>query len=115
MIRKFLRSFRFAFSGIKMGMKERNMRIHIICGIIAILAGFLSHLSAVEWLILILTIALVIGMEMVNTAIENVVDLVSPEYHPLAKIAKDVAAGAVLVVAIASVLIGLILFVPKWF
>lgn len=115
MIHKLLKSFRFAFAGIKVGMKERNMRIHITCAIIVIIAGIFTHLSAVEWLILILTISLVIGMEMVNTAIENVVDLVSPEYHPLAKVAKDVAAGAVLVFAIASVIIGIIIFIPKWF
>jgi len=114
-MRNFFRSFGYAFEGIRLATKERNMRFHLVCASIAILAGFFSKLSAVEWLILIITIALVIGLEMVNTAIENVVDLVSPEFHPLAKAAKDVAAGAVLVFAIASILIGMILFLPKWF
>ncbi|MFC5542107.1 diacylglycerol kinase family protein [Ureibacillus suwonensis] len=114
-MRNFFRSFRFAFEGIYLATKERNMRIHLTCALIAIIAGLLSKLSVTEWLVLIITIALVIGMEMVNTAIENVVDLVSPEYHPLAKAAKDVAAGAVLVFAIASICIGMIIFLPKWF
>lgn len=114
-MRNFFRSFRYAFQGILYASKERNMRIHLTCAIIVIIAGFLTHISAAEWLVLILTISLVIGMEMVNTAIEHVVDLVSPEYHPLAKAAKDVAAGAVLVFAVASVFIGAIIFFPKWF
>lgn len=114
-IRKLLRSFGFAFNGIKLSLKEQNMRIHFTCAIVVITAGLLTKISLYEWLALTLIIALVIGMEMVNTAIEHVVDLVSPDYHPLAKIAKDVAAGAVLVLAIASVVIGMIIFIPKWF
>lgn len=82
---------------------------------IVIIAGLLTGLAIVEWLIIILAITLVIGAEMVNTAIEYVVDLASPEIHPLAKQAKDVAAGAVLVFAMASVIIGLLIFLPKWF
>lgn len=113
--RKLIRSFGFALNGIKQSWNEQNMRIHLTCAIIVIVAGFISKISLMEWLILILTIALVIAMEMVNTAIEHVVDLASPDFHPLAKSAKDVAAGAVLVLAIASVIIGAIIFIPKWF
>ncbi len=91
------------------------MRIHFMSAFIVIIAGLLTGLAIVEWLIIILAITLVIGAEMVNTAIEYVVDLASPEIHPLAKQAKDVAAGAVLVFAMASVIIGLLIFLPKWF
>lgn len=112
--RKLIRSFRYAFLGIITSFQEQNMKIHGLAAIIAVTCGILTGLNKVEWLILIITIALVMGAEMVNTAIESVVDLASPEIHPLAKKAKDIAAGAVLLFAISSVIIGLILFVPKW-
>ncbi|MED3661528.1 diacylglycerol kinase family protein [Ureibacillus sp. FSL K6-8385] len=113
-MRNFFRSFRFAFEGILLASKERNMRFHLVSAVIVVIAGLWTRLSALEWLVLIITIALVIGLEMVNTAIEYVVDMASPDFHPMAKAAKDVAAGAVLVFAIASVIIGLIIFLPKW-
>ena len=112
---KLFKSFGFAFYGIWTSLKEQNMRIHIFCAVIVLIAGFLTGLTVTEWLILTLTIALVIGAEMINTAIESVVNLASPDIHPLAKQAKDVAAGAVLVFALASVIIGLLIFLPKWF
>jgi undecaprenol kinase len=68
-----------------------------------------------EWCVILIVIAAIISLEMVNTAIEAIVDLASPQIHPLAKIAKDVGAGAVLVFAIASVIIGGLIFLPKWF
>lgn len=91
------------------------MRIHFISALIVIIAALLTGLTIGEWLIIIMAITLVIGTEMINTAIETLVDLASPDIHPLAKQAKDVAAGAVLVFAIASVIIGLLIFLPKWF
>lgn len=112
---KLIRSFGYAFKGIVTSTKEQNMRIHILSAILVIIVGLWTGLSISEWLVIILIIALVIGTEMVNTAIESVVDLASPEFHPIAKVAKDVAAGAVLVFALASVIIGLLIFIPKWF
>ena len=91
------------------------MKIHFVSAVVVIIAGLLTGLNLVEWILIILLIALVISTEMVNTAIETIVNLVSPDFHPLAKKAKDVAAGAVLVFAIASVIIGLLIFIPKWF
>lgn len=90
------------------------MRIHFLSAVLVVIAGFATGLSYSEWLIITIMIALVIGAEMINTAIECTVNLASPELHPLAKKAKDVAAGAVLVFAIASVIIGLLIFLPKW-
>lgn len=84
-MRKFFRSFHYAIEGIRFAMKERNMRIHVTCAVLVTIAGLYSQLSSAEWLVLILTMALVIALEMVNTAIETVVNLVSPEYHALAK------------------------------
>ncbi|WP_332646929.1 diacylglycerol kinase family protein [Lysinibacillus sp. 54212] len=113
-IRKFIKSFSYALTGIWTASKEQNMRFHLVSMVVVIVAGLLTGLSITEWLILTLLMALVIGTEMVNTAIERVVDLASPEIHPLAKDAKDVAAGAVLVFAVCSVIIGLLIFLPKW-
>ena len=110
----FYKSLGYAISGIiQCIQKERNIKIHLVFMFLVIICGFLFRLSITEWLICILLFGLVISLELVNTAIEAVVDLCTQEYHPLAKIAKDTAAGAVLISAIASVVIGLIIFVPK--
>ena len=112
--RKFFRSFGHAVAGIVTASKEQNLRFHLLSAIIVIIAGILTGLSLTEWMVLTIIMALVIGAELINTAIERVVDLSSPEIHPLAKDAKDIAAGAVLVFAVASVIIGLLVFLPKW-
>ncbi len=112
---KLIKSFGYAIEGILSALKQQNMRIHIISTLIVIVAALLTGISTTEWLAIILIVSLVIGSEMINCAIESVVDLASPDFHPLAKQAKDIAAGAVLVFAITSVIIGLIIFLPKWF
>ena len=110
----FYKSLGYAISGIiQCIQKERNIKIHLVFMFLVIICGFLFQLSITEWLVCILLFGLVISLELVNTAIEAVVDLCTQEYHPLAKIAKDTAGGAVLISAIASVVIGLIIFVPK--
>ncbi|WP_088072351.1 diacylglycerol kinase family protein [Gottfriedia luciferensis] len=108
-----IKSFGFAFSGIFRVIKEeRNIKIHLVAAVCSTALGFYVHISRIEWLILLLTITIVISLELVNSSIEAVVDLASPDQHPLAKKAKDVAAGAVLVAAIVSVIIGVLLFLP---
>ena len=88
-LRKYLRSFGYAFEGIITASKEQNLKSHIVSAIIVILASYLTGLSRMEWYIVLLLIALMFALEMMNTAIERVVDLASPEIHPLAKQAKD--------------------------
>lgn len=105
----------YAFAGARAVCSERNFRFHLFAMVVVIIAGFLTGISANEWTILLLAIAAVLSLEMTNSAIERVVDLVTDEFHPLAKRAKDLAAGAVLIAAIFSVIIGLIIFLPKWF
>ena len=108
-------SLDFAVSGLITTFKEeRNMRKHTVSAILVILAGLVFQVSVTEWLFLLLSISLVIAFEIVNSAIENVVDLAS-DYHfsMLAKNAKDMAAGAVLFVSGFALLTGLIIFVPK--
>ena len=114
MKKKIVNSFRYAIQGIISGFKsERNMKIHITFMILVIIAGILLKISKTEWIICIILFAMVIGAEMFNTAIETVVDIAMPERNEKAKIAKDVSAGAVLVMAIASAIIGLMIFLPK--
>lgn len=113
-MKNFLRSFKYAFEGIVTGIKEeQNMKIHISIMILVIVFGIMLKISKIEWIICIALFGLVISMELINTAIENTVDLITKENNQQAKIAKDVAAGAVLVSAIVSSVIGLMIFIPK--
>jgi len=105
---------RFAFDGLKVAfINGRNFRIEVFAGIAAIILGLILRLDPFEWLDLTLVIASVLILELINTAIEAIVDMVSPEIQPKAKIAKDVAAASVLVASIAAVFIGVFLFLPK--
>ena len=113
--RDLIASLEFALTGIFTAFKEeRNMRKHALSAILAIVAGFLFGISVTEWLFLLLSVSLVIAFEIMNSALENVVDLAS-DYHfsMLAKNAKDMAAGAVLVISGFAFVTGLIIFVPK--
>lgn len=108
-------SFKYAFEGIWASFKsERNMKIHVFIMLLVIFLGFLLEISIAEWLLCIILFGIVIAGELFNTAIETVVDMISLEKNPKAKLAKDVSAGAVLVLAISSVIIGLIIFIPKF-
>ncbi|MGH2495671.1 MAG: diacylglycerol kinase family protein [Ktedonobacteraceae bacterium] len=110
---KFVAGFGFAFSGLWHAIRTQvNMKVHISLAIIAIVLGILLHISAVEFAIIFVAIAGVLVAEMFNTVMEICVDLASPDYHPLAKIAKDVAAGAVLLSAIMAIIIALFIFGP---
>jgi undecaprenol kinase len=113
---RFLHSFTFAISGIFHAIRnERNMKIHSVVAIIVIILSWIYDVSAIEWMFISFAICGVMALELVNTALERVVDLVTKDIHPLAKQAKDVAAGAVLLYAILSVVIGCIIFLPKIF
>jgi diacylglycerol kinase len=108
----FLKSFGFAFRGLQFAWKGRNFRVQFFSAISVIVLGFVLKITAVEWLVISLIIGLILAFEAMNTAIEETVNLVSPEIHPLAGKIKDMAAGAVLILAFVSVVIGLIIFVP---
>lgn len=111
---KRIKSFKYAINGIKSAFRsEVNMRIHAIIALLVIVCGCFFQISIAEWSLCALCIGLVLAAEMLNTAIENAIDLISPEKHPLAEKAKDAAAGAVLICAIVSAIVGLIIFVPK--
>lgn len=108
------RSFGYAWAGVKTAfLKEPNFRVHVIVGLIVIGAGFMVGLTNLEWIILVLTIVIVIVLELLNTAAEAIVNLVSPQMQESARIAKDTSAAAVFLAAIGAVIVGLLLFVPK--
>ena len=113
-IKRLFESFICAGRGVISAFKtEQNLLIDLICGVLAIVLGFLLKISTIEFTIILITIALVISMEIMNTTIEYVVDMAMPEIHPLAKLSKDISAGAVLVSAIIASIVGLIIYLPK--
>jgi len=114
--RSFFESFGFAIDGILYSLKtQRNMRIHFFAALIVLLAAPFFKISSIEFLLLFFTISLVIISEMFNTAIEATVDLTTDKYHELAKIAKNVAAAAVLISALNAVVVGYVLFIARFF
>ena len=113
-MRKFIKGFSYAFAGLAYAFKSQlNFKVHILSTFLVSLAGYWFKLSSSEWLWIIASIGVVLITELLNTAIETLVDLISPEIHPKAKIIKDVAAGAVLIAAITAAGIGLVIFIPK--
>jgi diacylglycerol kinase len=111
--RNIAESFRFAFSGLWYALRtQRNTRIHLMIATAVIALGVWLDLSFIQWAVLALTIGFVLVSEMLNTVAETLVDLVSPGYHPLARIIKDVTAGAVLLAATVSVIVGLLVLGP---
>lgn len=106
--------FRFAWKGIKLLFQERNFRIHLFATFVVVLTGWLTGIKVQDWFVLLFLVMFVIICEAFNTAIERVVDLASPEFHPLAGKAKDIAAGAVLLAAILAIAGGLYVFLPYW-
>lgn len=114
--RKLADSFRYAFAGLWLAISEnQNLRIHFVAACIVAILGVVFRIDSFELGILGLTILLVIAAEMVNTSIEEVVDLVTSEHRQDAKRAKDVAAGMVLVTATGAIIIGLLIFIPHIF
>ncbi len=113
-MKKRIASFKYAIRGICIAIKsEKNMQIHLIVALLVIIAGVFFSISLMEWLFCILCFALVISAELLNSAIEDVVDLASPQHHKLAEKAKDIAAGSVLITAVFAAIVGLLIFVPK--
>ena len=112
-MKTFFKAVLFALQGIKQFFsRDRNGQIQMVIGITAIILGFTVSLTPFQWLFVLFCIGLVISLEMINSAIERFCDLVTTEFHPGIKIIKDVAAGAVLVASITSLIVGLIIFIP---
>ena len=106
-------AFKCAGAGIRLAFKQRNMRIHAAFAVAAVALGFALAIDAASWLAVVLCIGGVFSLEVLNTALEALVDLVSPGYHELARQAKDCAAGAVLVMAVVSIVVACIVYLPR--
>ena len=110
---KRLKSFTYAWKGIGSFIcKEHNAWIHLVITIAVIICGFMFHITSIEWIAIILCIGLVLAAEAFNTAIERLVNLVSPGQNKTAGDVKDIAAGAVLITAITAAIVGLFIFTP---
>ncbi|WP_053219133.1 diacylglycerol kinase family protein [Virgibacillus senegalensis] len=105
--------FTFALRGWKYAWKERNLRLQAVVAAFVLLMGVFFQLATMEWIILVFVIGLVIAMEMINTAVERLLDYLAPEFHPQAGVIKDIAAGSVLAAAVAAAIIGAIIFLPR--
>ncbi len=113
---KTAKSFVFAAEGIHFAFKTQiNFKIQLTAALLAIILGLAFNLNRFEWIVLTLTICIVIFAELINTVVEELVNLSTADFHPKAKIAKDLSAGAVLVVSISAAIIGLLLFAPHIF
>jgi undecaprenol kinase len=111
---RLLKSFSHAASGIfYVLIHERNMQYHCVIALLTILLGWMLNISSFEWIIILILIGGMFSLEMMNTAVEKTVDLVTEDFHPLAKLAKDIAAGAVFIFAIICVMIGFLIFLPR--
>lgn len=110
---RLVKSFGFALNGIRYCLREPNFKIHIGFSMLAILLGFLLHITSTEWIVVTTCSALVLAFEMVNTAIERLCNIVYPGFNKSIKIVKDVSAGAVLLIAMMAVICGAIIFIPK--
>lgn len=109
-----IESFSYAFSGLQILIKEEhNLRIHLVATVFVVVASFVFKINKIEWLFIIFSIGLVIIAEIINTAIENICDFISPEKHELIKKIKDISAAAVLLVSIFAGIVGIIVFLPK--
>jgi len=107
------KAFKFAIKGIGFALKERNVVLDVICALTAIILGFVLKISDTEWFATLLCIALVLSLEMLNTALEKTIDHLHPQLHSKVGEIKDIAAGSVLVSVIISGVIGCIIFIPK--
>jgi len=113
-IKKRTKSAFYALNGLKVLLKEEhNSRIHVGITAVVVAAGFLFGISATEWMVICILIALVFGLEIMNSAIENLCDYISPQWHEAIKKIKDLAAAAVFVASVISVICGIIIFLPK--
>jgi diacylglycerol kinase (ATP) len=112
--RAFLRSFGYAGRGVGHVVRtQRNMQVHLTVALAAVIAGLVLGISAVDWACVIAAIGLVLTAETLNTVVETMVDLITDQYHPLARVAKDAAAGAVLLASLAAAGVGIAVFAPR--
>lgn len=107
-------AFKNAFNGLKyVFITQRNAKIHLLISLLVILCGVFFRISSIQWVAIVIVIGLVWAAECMNTGVEKLTDLASPEYHILARVAKDCAAAAVLMASITAIVVGVIIFIPR--
>jgi diacylglycerol kinase (ATP) len=106
----FIKSLSFALNGLKLVLKEKHFKIHLVLTLIVLSAGIYFHINKTEWLVLLICIGIVLSVETINTAFEYLIDFVEPNQNPKAGAIKDLSAGAVLIVSIISVIIAVMIF-----
>lgn len=109
----FLKGFVFAWRGIAAGARGRNFRVMLVVAVAVIISGYLLKISSLEWSLVMLATGLVLGLELINTAGEKLVDILSPDHDPRYGMVKDILAGAVLLAAAAAAVVGMLIFWPK--
>jgi diacylglycerol kinase len=113
-MKKFIRGFGFAFKGLRYAtVTQLNFRVHLVATLLAVFIGYALHISTNEWQWIMLCVTLVLITELVNTSIEFLTDLVSPDYNELAGHVKDIGAAAVVIAALFALITGVIIFLPK--
>ena len=111
--KRFLNSIKYSLEGLSYGYRnEQSLILHGFCTILAVILGLIFHITFWEWAVIIISLVIVLAVELLNTAIEATVDLITKEIHPLAKIAKDCGSAAAFVSSLVAVIIGLFVFVP---
>jgi undecaprenol kinase len=114
--KRFVKSFRFASRGtITVIREEQNIKIYLFFALLNLILGLVTHLSYVEWAIIVVTISVTMGIEIINISLEELLDMISPEYNGRTKVIKDVAAGAALITTISSVIVFILIYFPHWF
>lgn len=112
--RRFLKSFTYSLDGLAYAAKnEQSILVMMICLLFTLVFGFFLNITLLEWFFILVSIGLVLGTELLNTAIEATIDLVSPAFHPLAKVAKDTASASVFIYSLVAFIIGCLVFIPK--
>lgn len=114
-MKKFIKSVGFAMNGIVVGFKGSNFKVQCAISVLVVFLGFIFTLSKIEWCMIIISIALVTTLELINTAIEQMCDFIHPQKNDTIRDIKDISAGAVLIVSLSSLVIGLVIFLPKFF
>ncbi|NND80260.1 MAG: diacylglycerol kinase family protein [Maribacter sp.] len=112
-VQTFLKGFQYAFQGMRLLVRERNMKFHMFAALLVIIAAWYFHLTVVEWTVILLCIGLVVSIEALNTAVEYLCDYIQPEHDAKIGSVKDIAAAAVFIAAVISAIVGLIIFLPK--
>jgi undecaprenol kinase len=114
--KRFVKSFRFATRGtITVIREEQNIKIYFFFVLLNLILGLVTHLSYIEWAIIVVTVSVTMGVETINIALEELLDMISPEYNGRTKAIKDIAAGAALITTIASIIVAILIYFPHWF